>query len=75
MNPPPPADKRAEGGQPPSQVGNAATGPKPSHSNTYMQSMPDARLQSYDEIYGPPENFLEIEVLKDVLFFSLPLLV
>ena len=27
-----------------------------------MQSMPDTRQQSFDEIYGPPENFLEIEV-------------
>jgi hypothetical protein len=27
-----------------------------------MQSMPDTRAQSFDEIYGPPENFLEIEV-------------
>lgn len=24
--------------------------------------MPDNRHQSFDEIYGPPENFLEIEV-------------
>lgn len=27
-----------------------------------MQAMPDTRQQSFDEIYGPPENFLEIEV-------------
>ncbi|TLS21816.1 uncharacterized protein PpBr36_09347 [Pyricularia pennisetigena] len=27
-----------------------------------LQSMPDNRTQSFDEIYGPPENFLEIEV-------------
>ncbi|KAI9715428.1 MAG: Sorting nexin-3 [Chrysothrix sp. TS-e1954] len=27
-----------------------------------MQSLPDARQQSFEEIYGPPENFLEIEV-------------
>lgn len=27
-----------------------------------MQAMPDSRQQSFDEIYGPPENFLEIEV-------------
>jgi hypothetical protein len=27
-----------------------------------MQAMPDNRQQSFDEIYGPPENFLEIEV-------------
>ncbi|KAK0753619.1 Phox homologous domain-containing protein [Schizothecium vesticola] len=27
-----------------------------------LTSMPDTRQQSFDEIYGPPENFLEIEV-------------
>ena len=27
-----------------------------------MQAIPDARQQSFDELYGPPENFLEIEV-------------
>ena len=27
-----------------------------------MQSLPDAREQSFEELYGPPENFLEIEV-------------
>ncbi|KAL9082598.1 MAG: hypothetical protein Q9165_008849 [Trypethelium subeluteriae] len=27
-----------------------------------MQAMPDARQQSFEEIYGPPENFLELEV-------------
>ena len=27
-----------------------------------MQAMPDARQQSFEEIYGEPENFLEIEV-------------
>jgi len=27
-----------------------------------MQAMPDSRTQSFEEIYGPPENFLEIEV-------------
>lgn len=32
----------------------------PASSN--MQAMPDARQQSFEEIYGPPENFLEIEV-------------
>ncbi|KAK2673021.1 Phox homology [Fusarium oxysporum f. sp. vasinfectum] len=29
-----------------------------------LQSMPDTRQQSFDEIYGPPENFLEIETDK-----------
>jgi hypothetical protein len=29
-----------------------------------MQSLPDTRQQSFDEIYGPPENFLEIEVRR-----------
>jgi sorting nexin-3/12 len=32
-----------------------------------MQAMPDARQQSFEEIYGPPENFLEIEV---TLYFT-----
>ena len=27
-----------------------------------MQAMPAARQQSFDEMYGPLENFLEIEV-------------
>ncbi|KAL2161125.1 hypothetical protein VTH06DRAFT_8344 [Thermothelomyces fergusii] len=27
-----------------------------------LQSVPESRPQSFDEIYGPPENFLEIEV-------------
>ena len=27
-----------------------------------MQSMPESRQQTFEEIYGPPENFLEIEV-------------
>lgn len=35
-----------------------------------MQSIPDARHQTFEEIYGPPENFLEIEVLP----VSLPIL-
>ena len=28
--------------------------------------MPDSRQQSFEEIYGPPENFLEIEVRVNV---------
>lgn len=27
-----------------------------------MQALPDSRQQTFEEIYGPPENFLEIEV-------------
>ena len=27
-----------------------------------LSSMPDTRQQTFEEIYGPPENFLEIEV-------------
>lgn len=27
-----------------------------------MQAIPEPRQQSFEEIYGPPENFLEIEV-------------
>lgn len=33
-----------------------------SQLNLTMQSLPDARQQSFEELYGPPENFLEIEV-------------
>jgi hypothetical protein len=32
------------------------------HIPAAMQSLPDARSQSFEELYGPPENFLEIEV-------------
>lgn len=47
-----------------------------------MQAMPDARQQSFEEIYGPPENFLEIEVdlvsrprkMRSQLTMMLPLL-
>ncbi|KMU81668.1 sorting nexin-3 [Coccidioides immitis RMSCC 3703] len=28
-----------------------------------MQALPEARQQTFEEIYGPPENFLEIEIL------------
>jgi hypothetical protein len=31
-----------------------------------MQSVPESRQQSFEEIYGPPENFLEIEVSHPV---------
>ena len=27
-----------------------------------MQALPESRTQTFEEIYGPPENFLEIEV-------------
>ena len=33
-----------------------------------MQAMPETRQQSFEEIYGPPENFLEIEVRSHQLF-------
>lgn len=36
-----------------------------------MQAMPDARQQSFEEIYGRPENFLEIEV-RFPLLLQLP---
>jgi sorting nexin-3/12 len=35
-----------------------------------MQAMPDSRSQSFEEIYGPPENFLEIEVSCVVVLVS-----
>ncbi|KAF2834265.1 Phox-like protein [Patellaria atrata CBS 101060] len=31
-----------------------------------MQSLPESRTQSYEELYGPPENFLEIEVKNPI---------
>jgi len=31
-------------------------------NNPTMQSVPESRQQTFEEIYGPPENFLEIEV-------------
>ena len=37
-----------------------------------MQSLPDTRQQSFDEIYGPPENFLEIEVRLSCPLLSHP---
>jgi hypothetical protein len=37
-----------------------------------MQSLPDTRQQSFDEIYGPPENFLEIEVRQPLYTPALP---
>lgn len=37
-----------------------------------MQAMPDARQQSFEEIYGPPENFLEIEVRLGLVLLGLP---
>ncbi|KAF7157718.1 hypothetical protein CNMCM6106_003571 [Aspergillus hiratsukae] len=30
--------------------------------STTMQAVPESRQQTFEEIYGPPENFLEIEV-------------
>lgn len=30
-----------------------------------MQAIPESRQQTFEEIYGPPENFLEIEVCLD----------
>ncbi|KAF5019082.1 hypothetical protein F66182_8922 [Fusarium sp. NRRL 66182] len=38
------------------------TSPGSQFHRPILQSMPDTRQQSFDEIYGPPENFLEIEV-------------
>jgi hypothetical protein len=58
-----PTDKTA-GGSP---------SPTRDHHRPILQSMPDTRQQSFDEIYGPPENFLEIEVClspKSTVFIS-----
>lgn len=35
---------------------------QPRQAAPMMQAMPDSRSQTFEEIYGPPENFLEIEV-------------
>lgn len=32
-----------------------------------LAAVPEARQQTFDEIYGPPENYLEIEVLSLLL--------
>ena len=46
------------------EQGQGGTSPpsSPGDHRPIMQSLPDTRQQSFDEIYGPPENFLEIEV-------------
>ena len=36
-----------------------------------MQSVPESRTQTFEEIYGPPENFLEIEVSYIQCCFSI----
>lgn len=36
-----------------------------SYYPTTMQSVPESRQQTFEEIYGPPENFLEIEVSRN----------
>jgi hypothetical protein len=50
MNPPPPED-------------TARTAKLKDSSHLANMALPEARQQSYEEIYGPPENVLEIEVL------------
>lgn len=49
MNPPPPED-------------TARTAKLKDNSHLANMALPEARQQSYEEIYGPPENVLEIEV-------------
>ncbi|TGJ83336.1 hypothetical protein E0Z10_g5414 [Xylaria hypoxylon] len=60
------SEQEPAGGVPPkSPTQNATAGGirgMASMARPIMQSMPDTRHQSFDEIYGPPENFLEIEV-------------
>lgn len=55
MNPPPPED-------------TARTAKLKDNSHLANMALPEARQQSYEEIYGPPENVLEIEVLSMRLF-------
>lgn len=35
-----------------------------------MQHVPESRQQTFEEIYGPPENFLEIEVRNPATPFN-----
>lgn len=37
-----------------------------------MQAVPESRQQTFEEIYGPPENFLEIEVRNNTPMPKLP---
>ncbi|OAR02008.1 hypothetical protein LLEC1_02327 [Akanthomyces lecanii] len=47
----------------PPPAGTSTSPPtSPNLHRPIMQAMPDNRQQSFDEIYGAPENFLEIEV-------------
>ncbi|TEA19886.1 Sorting nexin-3 [Colletotrichum sidae] len=58
-------DARAAGAEPtssPPPTSPTGSQASPRFHRPIMQAMPDTRQQSFDEIYGPPENFLEIEV-------------
>lgn len=48
----------------PESPGSAAAAAAARLHRPILTSMPDTRQQSFDEIYGPPENFLEIEVRR-----------
>jgi hypothetical protein len=50
--------------------GNVSPPLSPGDHRPILQSMPDTRHQSFDEIYGPPENFLEIEVSFNSFYIS-----
>jgi hypothetical protein len=56
MNPPPPEDK-------------ARVAKLKDSSHLANMALPEARQQSYEEIYGPPENVLEIEVCYSPLSY------
>lgn len=55
------ADQQHSPTSPTSSISDAAAAAARLH-RPILQSLPDTRHQSFDEIYGPPENFLEIEV-------------
>lgn len=57
MNPPPPED-------------TARIAKLKDNSHLANMALPEARQQSYEEIYGPPENVLEIEVCLCAFFFK-----
>lgn len=50
----------------PRSPASSSTYQKPPHPayrpQSIMQAVPESRQQTFEELYGPPENFLEIEV-------------
>jgi hypothetical protein len=57
-----PTSSTAGSNKSPTAAASAAAAAAARLHRPILQSLPDTRQQSFDEIYGPPENFLEIEV-------------